>query len=91
MHARQRQLAGYALWQVRDDRGSDLPDVLRGARDRVFGVGPEVGLVLPALGTRFGARYAWDLGARSRPEGRLLVVNVAVVLWRPPPPPKPVP
>src|SRR5262249_6568370 len=35
-------LAGYALWQVRDDRGADLPSVLRGARDRVYGLGPEV-------------------------------------------------
>lgn len=78
-------LAGYALWQVRDDRGSDLPDVLRGARDRVFGVGPEVNLLLPELRTRFGARYTWDVGARSRPEGGLLVVNVAVALWRPAP------
>jgi hypothetical protein len=35
-------LAGYALWQVRDDRGADLPAPLRGLRDRVFGIGPEV-------------------------------------------------
>ncbi len=35
-------LAGYALWQVADDRGADLPPELAGAHTRAFGLGPEI-------------------------------------------------
>jgi hypothetical protein len=41
-------LVGYALWQVRDDRGNDLPESVRGARDRAFGLGPEIDFTLCA-------------------------------------------
>jgi hypothetical protein len=76
-------IAGYALWQVRDDRGAALPDVLRGARERVFGIGPEVNVQIPRLRTRVGARYVWDIGARARPQGRLLTVTVSFLAWKP--------
>lgn len=79
-------VAGYALWQVRDDRGSDLPQQLRGARDRVFGVGPEAGLLLPKLRTRISLRYEHDLGVESRPDGQILCLTVAWQLWRFSPP-----
>lgn len=73
---------GYALWQVTDDSGSDLPPQLAGARDRVFGVGPEVDLMVPAWRSRFTARFAWDLGGEARPVGTLLLVGVTVVALR---------
>lgn len=75
-------LAGYALWQVTDDRGADLPDVLRGARERALGLGPEVGLAVPSLRSRIVARFEWDLDGRARPVGTILVVGVSVVAWR---------
>jgi hypothetical protein len=77
-------LVGYALWQVADDRGSDLPLALRGAREQVFGLGPEIGITIPALRARLTARYEWDLGAQSRPEGQVLVVSLSFLAWRPP-------
>jgi hypothetical protein len=77
-------IVGYALWQVGDDHGSDLPPALRGARERVFGLGPEVGITIPALRARLTARYEWDLGAESRPEGQVLVVALSFLAWRPP-------
>jgi hypothetical protein len=75
-------VAGYALWQLTDDRGADLPVVLRGARDRVFGVGPEIGLIVKPIRSRLSARYQWDLSARSRPLARVLTVSLSVLAWR---------
>ena len=77
-------VVGYALWQVRDDSGSDLPVALRGAREQVFGVGPEIGITIPALRAKLTARYAWDLGAQARLEGQVLVVSLSFLAWRPP-------
>lgn len=77
-------VAGYALWQVADDRGSDLPLALRGAREHVFGLGPEVGITIPALRAKLTARYEWDLGAQTRPEGQVLLVSLSFLAWRPP-------
>jgi hypothetical protein len=76
-------IAGYALWQVTDDTGSDRPEPLRGTRERVFGLGPEIDLAIPRLRSRLTARYAWDIGAHVRPVGTMLVVGLSIVLWRP--------
>lgn len=75
-------VAGYALWQVSDDRGADLPVQLRGARERAFGLGPEIDVMVPALRSRLSARFTWDLDGRVRPVGTILVVGLSVVAWR---------
>lgn len=75
-------LAGYALWQVRDDRGADLPPALRGAREQAYGLGPEISVTLRAIGANLRLRYVWDLAARTRPEGRILVLGVSFTAWR---------
>jgi hypothetical protein len=75
-------IAGYAVWQVTDDSGPDLPDPLRGARERVFGLGPEVDVTIPSWRTRLTARFEWDIGGRARPVGTLLVVGATVIAWR---------
>jgi len=69
-------LAGFAFWQVRDDRGADLPPVLRGARDRVYGLGPEAAIMLKAIRGQVRVRYEWDIGARARPQGHLFVAGL---------------
>jgi len=76
-------LASYALWQVRDDRGSQLPAVVRGARDRVFGLGPEGAVLIAPLQAEFRMRYEWDFGVRSRPQGRILVVSIKFLAHAP--------
>jgi len=76
-------VAGYALWQVQNDSGSDLPLVLRGARDHVVGLGPEIGIVIPAIRARLVIRHEWDLATTSRPKGRILVAGLSLVAWRP--------
>ena len=76
-------LAGYALWQVRDDRGTDLPLLLRGARDRVFGLGPEGAVMLKAINGQIRLRYEWDIGVRTRPQGSIFVAGINFVVQRP--------
>jgi hypothetical protein len=73
-------LAGFAFWQVRDDRGADVPPVLRGARDRVYGLGPEAAILLKAIRGQIRVRYEWDFGARSRPQGRIFVAGLNFLL-----------
>lgn len=68
-------VAACALWQIRDDRGADLPVLLQGARDRVFGVGPEGAVLLKSIRSQLRVRYEWDLGVRSRPQGGIFVVG----------------
>jgi hypothetical protein len=76
-------LAGYALWQVRDDRGADLPLVLRGGRDRVYGLGPEIAVTIPAIRSQIRTRYEWDIGVRSRPRGKVFSVALNVLVQHP--------
>ncbi len=76
-------LAGFAQWQVRDDRGADLPPVLRGARDRAFGLGPEAGVLIKALRGKVALRYEHDFGVRARPLGWIVVVGLTVAAWQP--------
>jgi hypothetical protein len=73
-------LAGFAFWQVRDDRGADVPPVLRGARDRVYGLGPEVAVMLKAIRGQVRVRYEWDIGARARPQGRIFVAGLNLLV-----------
>lgn len=72
--------AACALWQVRDDRGADLPALLRGTRDRVFGLGPEAAVLFKPIRSQLRVRYEWDIGVRARPQGRILVVGFSYVL-----------
>jgi hypothetical protein len=76
-------IVGYALSQVRDDRGADVPPLLRGARDEAFGLGPELVLSLSPLPLRMRLRYERDLMVKSRPKGEILVFGLEFVAWRP--------
>jgi hypothetical protein len=76
-------IAGYALWQVRNDRGAELPPVLTGARDRVYGLGPEAAMFVKAIQGQLRVRYEWDLGVRARPQGHIFVVGISFLVHRP--------
>ncbi len=78
-------LASYALWQLADDKGADLPTALRDQRDRAYGLGPEMGVAIPSIRTRVTVRYEHDFAVRSRPEGQILVLEMAVAAWDPRP------
>jgi len=75
-------LAGYALWQVRDDRGNDLPESLRGARDRAFGLGPEIDITLAPARSRITLRYCHDVAVNARPLGQTLVIGLTILARR---------
>jgi hypothetical protein len=75
-------LAGYGLWQVRDDRGSDLPELLRGARDRALGLGPEIDITLAPLRSRITLRYCHDVAVTARPLGQVLVIGLTLLARR---------
>jgi hypothetical protein len=75
--------AGHGLWQVRPDRGADLPPILRDAGDRVYGVGPEIAVLIKAIRSQIRVRYEWDLGVQSRPKGNVFSVGINFVVWRP--------
>jgi hypothetical protein len=74
-------VVGYALWQVSDDRGADLPPILRGARDRTYGLGGEVDVTVAEAHSRVILRYAHDVGARARPQGQILVFEIQWTPW----------
>jgi hypothetical protein len=75
-------VAGYGLWQVRDDRGADLPAALRGARDLDFGVGPELGSTLAPIRSQITVRYCRDIAVKSRPLGHILIVQLTILARR---------
>jgi hypothetical protein len=75
-------VVGYGLWQVSDDSGAALPPVLRGARDRTYGLGVELGVTIAEARSQVTVRYAHDVGAASRPQGQLLVVGLTCAVLR---------
>lgn len=75
--------AYYALWQVTDDEGTELPAVVRGARDRTYGFGPELGLLVPPIRSRITMRYVHDLASESRPVGQLFLLGLGTAAWLP--------
>ena len=68
--------AGYAQWKVTGDSGSDIPPVIQGLKDRVFALGPEFNIFLPAPRLSFLVRYEPEFGARNRTEGHTLVFSI---------------
>lgn len=67
-------LAYYAQWKVTEDSGDDLPLLLRGQKDRGFGLGPEVNLLQGAL----VIRGLFEFGSRSSLEGFMFVASLAL-------------
>ena len=74
---------GYALYQVQNDHGADVPLALVGARDRAFGLGGELDLTLEKGRSQLFFRYVHDLDVQTRPEAQLLFVGVAIRAWKP--------
>ena len=73
----------YALYQVQNDSGADVPSALRGARDRAFGLGAEVDLTLERGRVQLFCRYAHDLAVQTRPNAQLFFAGIAIRAWKP--------
>ena len=66
---------GYAEWQLTDDSGSAAPQIPNLGKDRVFALGPEFGVILPASKFNFSVRVLPEFGARSRTQGLTFIVG----------------
>jgi hypothetical protein len=75
-------LAGYGLRQVRADRGADLPDALRGARELDLGLGPEIDVTVAPIHSQISVRYCRDIEVKARQMGQILVIQLAIVARR---------
>lgn len=84
-------LAAYTQFKATGDSGTGIKPALRGLKDRVFGIGPEVNVYIPQLKGTIGARYVPEFGARNTTQGQTFVVTFALQLksWMPAPPAPP--
>ena len=58
-----------------DDSGSAVIPIADLGKDRVFALGPEFGVILPASKFNFLIRVLPEFGARSRTQGLTLTVS----------------
>jgi hypothetical protein len=73
-------MAGYAQFKMTGDSGSDIPLALRGFKDRVFALGPEVNTFLPKPRLTFLVRYEPEFAARNRTQGQTILFSIAWVV-----------
>lgn len=73
-------VAGYSQFKMTGDSGSDIPLLLRGYKDHVFALGPEVNTFIPKVGMTLLCRYEPEFAARNRTQGQTIVISVAFVL-----------
>jgi len=71
--------AGYAQFKVTGDSGSDIPPVLQGLKDHVFGLGPEFNVFIPGPNLSLLARYEPEFGAHNRTQGQSFVFSIVWV------------
>jgi len=69
-------ISGYSQWQVDNDSGSDVIDVLN-VKDEVHGIGGQVGLASVPWNASLTIRYLSEYDAEARFEGDLYVITLA--------------
>lgn len=72
-------VVGYAEWQTTFDHGKDVPNVLRGLKDRVFSIGPEVNALIPFINGQAIIRYEREFDARARTQGTTFIAALAIL------------
>jgi hypothetical protein len=81
-------LAGYTQFKATADSGTAILPALRGLKDRVFGVGPEVNATFLKARTTVGVRYVPEFGARNTTQGQVFAFTLTYQA-KPLPPPVP--
>ncbi len=76
-------LAYYGQWKVTEDEFPNLPGLIPRSKNRVQGLGPEIGAPIPlgksaVLLLRF--RYMWEFDARSNTQGQTLHFSITMPL-----------
>jgi hypothetical protein len=66
----------YGQWQITDDKGSDA--VQPGVHDRVYGVGPQIGLTYLPWNAAATAKWQHEFEAENRFEGDSFTLNFGV-------------
>ncbi len=72
--------SGYSQWQVEEDSGSDVRQILNtqlNAKDEVHAAGVQAGLTFVPWKAALTVRYQWEFDAEARFEGENLVVTIA--------------
>jgi hypothetical protein len=69
-------VVGYAEFQLTRDSGAAVPVLTAGNKDRVFALGPELGVILPGKKFNFFIRVLPEFGARSRTQGVTLMTGI---------------
>lgn len=73
-------IVGYSQFKVTGDSGEDIPLVLRGFKDRVFALGPEVNVYIPQAKLAIAGRVIPEFGARVRTQGTTITITAAYTL-----------
>lgn len=71
-------LAGYAQWQLTDDKGSDVTWD-KDLHDRVAAIGPEVSVFIPPAKLFVSLRSLWEFSAVDRPEGTTVTLTLTKI------------
>jgi hypothetical protein len=74
-------LAYVLQWKVTDDKGSSITPRLSGAKNKAYGLGPEINLPIFAKGTLvalLGFRYTFEVGNSTNFQGHNLVMSVTL-------------
>lgn len=69
-------VVGYAEFQLTNDSGTAVAPLTAHNKDRVFAIGPELGVILPTKKFNFLVRVLPEFGARNRTRGVTVVVGV---------------
>lgn len=69
-------VVGYAEFQLTNDSGTAAPALTANNKDRVFAIGPELGVILPTKKFNFLVRVLPEFGARNRTQGVTFVVGI---------------
>lgn len=72
-------LAGYAQWQVTDDKGSEVAQLNTTNDNEVYALGPEVNAFIPPWMLQITARVLKEFSARNRPEGTKGVLTLTKI------------
>jgi hypothetical protein len=72
-------VAGYAQFKITGDSGSDIPVPLRGFKDRIFALGPELNTFIPKPRLSLLVRYEPEFAARDRAQGQTILFSIAWV------------
>lgn len=68
-------VAGYAVWQVTDDKGDDV-NYDSSVHDKVYSIGIEATHFVPSIGMKFMGKVLKEFKAEDRPEGYSIWFNI---------------